>query len=138
VNLAVLTGPWAVLLVLAAFRLTRLWVDDTLPPLPRMRSAITEWANSRWDDAEDVAQLRDQVEAPPGSTPRLDALRARHMESGNQPAVTYLVTCYWCAGFWIALALVLVAVLVPVAVWAIPVAALALSAITGLLAQFTD
>jgi len=137
VNLAVLTGPWAVLLALAAFRLTRLWVDDTLPPLPRIRKAVDDWAIARWDRAEHAALARDRVEFDSG-TPRLRKLRERHMESGNQPPITYLVTCYWCAGFWIGLAVVLVAVLVPVAVWAVPVAALALSAITGLLAQFTD
>lgn len=136
-NLAVLTGPWAVLLALAAFRLTRLGVDDTLPPLPRIRKAIDEWAVARWNRAEQAALARDRVEFDSG-TPRLRKLRERHMESGNQPPITYLVTCYWCAGFWISLAVVLVAVFVPVAVWAIPVAALALSALVGLLAQFTD
>lgn len=115
---------WFVVVALAAYRLTRLWVEDSLPPLPRVRAAIDRWAQDRWD-AKVYADER----------PRDSHLR--HLYGQDAP-LSALVSCYWCSGFWFALGCVLVATLVPLQVWALPFLALALSAVTGLLSRITD
>lgn len=40
---------WLLVHALAAYRLTRLWTRDSLPPLPRMREAVYQrWGNRPW------------------------------------------------------------------------------------------
>lgn len=135
-NPEILAGPWAPVLALASYRLTRLWLDDMLPPLPRVRawvqSRATRWSRmyrvQRWPKpTTDAERERESAE--------LDRVEPLLELYAGQPALSLLATCYWCSGFWIALAVVLVAVLAPVAWWAVPMAALALSATTGLLSK---
>lgn len=157
-NLAWIATPWALVVALAAFRLSRLWIDDMIPPLPRIRQRITDWASDRdaarlnhamAADREDPVHQAEMDEAgrralaggynavyQPG--PREEAELARMRTYGGQPVATYLVTCYWCAGFWISLAVVLIAVFIPLAVWALPFTVLAVSAVVGLIAQAAE
>lgn len=140
---------------LVAYRLTRLWVDDMLPPLPRVRDAINDWAYGR-----DAARLTAAIQADrrdPAWQAEADeagkrALRGgytastvigtheqaeinRQQRNGGMPILAYLTTCYWCSGFWIALAVVLAASLIPATAWLLLAAPLALSATTGLISS---
>lgn len=144
-----------VLVALAAYRLTRLWVDDKLPPLPWFRSVVTDWANGRAEhriwfareaDREDPehqaevdragkAALRGGYRASRVIGPREQAENARQGRYDGQPLPLFLINCYWCSGFWIGLALLLGCALLPTSVWILPVTALALSATTGLLSN---
>jgi hypothetical protein len=138
VTLAWLSNPMLVILnALAAFRLTVLWVNDMLPPLPRIRSAIMFWATEREAAQEKAALEADRAEQV-GGTPRLRAPRARQELYGNQPIITYLVTCFWCSGYWISLGVFLAACLTPLTVWAFLAVPLALSAVVGLLSRLAD
>lgn len=157
-NLAWIASPWALVVALAAYRLSRLWIDDMIPPLPRIREALLDRAADRDADRVDAAKADDRADphhvaamneagrrALAGGYnttrligPREEAELARQRTYGGQPVASYLVTCYWCAGFWISLAVVLVAAFVPLAVWALPMSVLAVSAITGLIAQAAE
>jgi hypothetical protein len=126
---------WLAVNALMAFRLTRLWVADMLPPLPRLRAAVKRRAYSRWDrEAEAAAEL--DTYRPLGAEPlHVRAFERKSQLAGGQPAITYLVTCYWCSGYWWSLLVFLGAAVVPTAVWAFLAVPLAFSAVTGLLAQ---
>lgn len=117
------TSPlWLVVNALVAFRLTRLWVSDMLPPLPRVRDAVERWALSRWPATGAIGN----PEAP-----------AEHQATeriyGGTPPLAYLVNCAWCSGYWVSLAVFLVATLLPAAVWVFLAVPLAFSAVVGLL-----
>lgn len=113
------TSPlWLAINALAAYRLTRLWVTDMLPPLPRVRRAVEAWAHQRWE----TRGLTDNYEH--GSV---------WMVYAGMPPLAYLVTCAWCSGYWISLAVFLFATLFPTAVWAFLAVPLAFSAVVGLL-----
>lgn len=154
-NLAWISPLHLAVLVLASYRVTRLWIDDTLPPLPQLRAAVHAWGAGRlaarlnaaiqadrrdpkWIAESDEAgkrAFRGGYQAPIVMGDREHAERLRQDLHGGEHPVTSLVGCYWCVGFWVALLAVLLASLLPVAVW-LPVAAvLALSATTGLLSQ---
>lgn len=157
-NLAWTATPWALVVALAAYRLSRLWIDDMIPPLPRIRKALLDRAeqadrarlsDARYQDSEDPAHRAELDEAGRRALaggynatrlvgPREEAELERQRTNGGQPISTYLVTCYWCAGFWISLAVVLIAVFVPLAVWALPFTVLAVSAVVGLIAQAAE
>lgn len=51
-SLAWAASPLALIIqVLAAYRLTRLWTRDTLPPLPRLRDTVTaRWGDRAWSE----------------------------------------------------------------------------------------
>jgi hypothetical protein len=55
VTLSWVSSPiWTLIYALAAFRLTRLWTRDTLPPLPRMREAVqSRWGDRAWAELFD-------------------------------------------------------------------------------------
>jgi hypothetical protein len=48
VNLNWVGSVWLAVHALAAYRLTRLWTKDELPPLPAMRHHVTERWGNRW------------------------------------------------------------------------------------------
>lgn len=114
------------ILALAAYRTTWAWVKGMLPPLPWLRTKLMEAVERR---------LTKRHLEPDGSMSsegnrRVHASLAR---TGGQPTWSYLLTCFSCAGFWVGLGWVLAASLLPRPVWLIPAAALALSAVAGLL-----
>lgn len=138
-NLAWIHDPLLLIIAaLAAFRLTRLWVDDMLPPLPAIRAAIRSWAFIRYDQAEADALEADRADPETIGTPRLNRWRTRATTNGGQPAVVYLVDCYWCAGFWISVGVFVAASLIPTVAWTLLAVPLALSAITGLIADRSE
>lgn len=107
---------WLVINALMAFRLTRLWVDDELPPLPVFR----RWARHRLDLASSRSSKRTE-----------------HISLYGGHPLENLIGCTWCAGYWISLAVFLAASLIPLTVWAFLAVPLALSAVVGLLAART-
>lgn len=134
---------WLIINALAAYRLTRLWVSDAIPPLPRLRLWIEDRASDLWGpNRRKAASLqKDPVgryEEYPGGSDQREADEKTRRLYDHTPPLAYLVTCYWCSGFWISLFVVLLASLLPPVVWAIPAAALAFSAVVGLLASITD
>lgn len=122
-----ITSPlWLIINALAAYRLTRLWVADMLPPLPRIRDAVETRAHQSWDY---------QGIGPDTGDPKRE--RTWHVYGGTPP-LAYLVTCAWCSGYWISLAVFLAASLIPSTVWAFLAVPLAFSAVVGLLHQATE
>lgn len=118
-SLAWTTSPlWLIVNALVAYRLTRLWTEDSLPPLPRLRWRIRHHLEVR-------LSRRDQ-------DTREDWIRYY----GGHP-LEPLLDCAWCAGFWISLAVFLAASLIPLTIWAFLAVPLALSAVVGLLAVHT-
>lgn len=154
-----LTNPaWLLVNALVAFRLTRLVVDDKVPPLPRLRKLLETWGERRFevamfeardDDSRDKVVIAAQDEAKELARrisanatrvvgPREAKVRDRQaLTEGTHPLV-YLVDCYWCAGFWISVATVAGASLLPATAWALIAAPLALSAIVGLAARLSS
>jgi hypothetical protein len=137
VNLAWLESPVLLFVaMLAAYRLTRLWTVDTLPPLPRVRAAIEHWAHQRWQPAVRLEYHRRGLYA---QSPEEMAADQRTVDLYNgEPPLTKLVTCPWCSGFWISAGVVLAASLLPAWLWWPLAATLALSAVTGLIAARDD
>lgn len=91
---------------LAAYRLTRVWTRDQVPPMP----AIRRWLGTKLDAYED----------------------AHH---GKPHPLQPLTDCPWCVGFWAALGVVALATLPTRRAWTPLAAALAASAITGHLSE---
>lgn len=87
-----------VILALAAYRIARLVIEDTVTE--RLREAV--W--SRYNSSHGIG---------------------------------YLITCYWCVGFWVASLLVLLFIIVPVPTMAASLV-LALSALAGIIAARLD
>lgn len=137
-TLAWVLNPMLVIInAMAAFRLTVLWVNGMLPPLPRIRNAIDSWAIEREAGQELAALEADRADGTTG-TPRLRRLRARQELYGGQPVITHLITCYGCSGYWISLGVFLAASLIPITVWAFVAVPLALSAVVDLLSRLAD
>lgn len=119
-NLAWTSSPvWLIINTLVAYRLTRLWIDDAVPPLPWLREKINDRLNRPALDKST-------------SQADLDAWTAKVARYGRHP-LEYLMTCYWCAGFHISIAVVIAASLIPFTVWAFLALPFALSAVVGLL-----
>lgn len=127
-----MTFEWArepgylVLLALAVYRTTWAWLKAMLPPLP--------WVRTKLKGVIERRNIAPYLEAD-GS---MSTEQARHWSAyinrtGGQPTLSYLVTCFSCAGFWVGAGWVLAASLLPRPVWLIPAGALALSAVAGLL-----
>lgn len=113
-----------VVYALAAYRMTRLWIDDQLPPLPRLRTAIeTKLIDRR------KRQLHRRARRGEALT-QADLMR--------RPALLSLLDCYWCAGFWVSAAAVAIAS-TPAEPFVRPVAvALAFSAVVAIVATKID
>lgn len=119
-NLAWTSSPvWLVINALVAYRLTRLWIDDAVPPLPWLRQKINNWINRPVIDKN-------------ASQEDTEAWTAKVIRYGQHP-LDYLMTCYWCAGFWISTAVVFAASLIPSTAWTLLALPFALSAVVGLL-----
>lgn len=113
------TDPaWLLINTLCAYRLTRLWVHDTLPPLPRLRA---------WVEARAWKRHTTKTGDDTGTVPFY-----------GQPPAVYLVSCAWCAGFWIAAATTAAATLTPTPIWAWIAVPLAISAVVGILDHATN
>ncbi len=127
-NLAWTHSPlWVIINSLVAFRLTRLLIDDMLPPFPYLRDKLVRWADQRYRSrlwGADRTLTEDQANAKLALT-------------GGQHPLAYLVNCYWCAGFWISLAVVFAASLTPAAAWSVLALPFALSAVVGLFAHLS-
>lgn len=53
-SLAWVSSVWLLVHALAAYRLTRLWTRDSLPPLPRFRQYVLDrWGNKAWAELVD-------------------------------------------------------------------------------------
>ena len=119
-NLAWTSDPvWLVINALVAYRLTRLWVDDMVPPLPRWREKIEDWANRAITNPDSSAEETEKWSA--------------QVALYGQPVVLYLVKCYWCVGFWMSILVTLAASLIPSTAWALLALPFALSAVVGLI-----
>lgn len=90
----------------AAYRLTRLWLKDDLPPLPAVRAAIATKA-ARYEDAH----------------------------NGAEHPLLPLSYCWWCSGFWISLGVVVLASSPLAPLWRPLAHALAFSTTTGLISR---
>ena len=120
VNLTWIGSPvWLVVNALVAYRLTRLWIQDMVPPLPWLRDKIKTWAHRDFNNST-------------SENPTIDRWTAQ-VERYGQPPILYLVDCYWCAGYWISLLTFLAASIIPATAWTIFALPLALSAVVGLL-----
>jgi hypothetical protein len=127
VTLEWVTNPlWLIINALAAYRLTRLWVADMLPPMPGLRDLIQNNAHRNWDVKGIEPDSADPEKA------------RKWIVYGGTPPLAYLVTCAWCSGYWISLAVFLAASLIPTTVWAFLAVPLAFSAVVGLLHQATE
>lgn len=127
-DLTWISTPWALVVVLAAFRLTHLWITDELPPLPVWRKRLTRRIDQHWRTKVLEARRRDAI----------DTYDQHDLEEYSQPPLAFLLNCYWCVGFWVSLACALAASFLPLAVWGLPFAVLALSALVGFLSRMTD
>jgi hypothetical protein len=125
VNLTWATDPvWLIINALVAYRLTRLWVSDELPPLPSLRRKLDAWANQRW-----LTKTHPKL----ATTQEWDEIEELKRAYHDDAPVKRLWDCYWCAGFWISTGTILAASLIPFAVWQFIALPFALSAIVGLL-----
>lgn len=93
-------GPWvALVLVLAAFRVTRLIGWDTLPFLERARAWATGEERRYVGDVNAMNNLTgDQL----------------HVETTHRrPSIAKLLECPWCLGFWVSILVYLAWVFAP-------------------------
>jgi hypothetical protein len=93
----------------AASRLTRLWLRDDLPPLPKVRAAIATRA-AAYEEAHE----------------------------GRPHPLMPLTYCAWCSGFWIGAAVIALASSPLAPLWRPVALALAYSATTGLADQHAE
>ncbi len=114
----------AVLISLATFRLTRLIIKDSFPPIKTPRDAVLNWLDpdDEWK-IEWLARHGTGLEPPDG---HLGALGR---------SLAYLITCPWCMSVWVGGGLTYVVTLytsvpLPYLVWA------SACAVTGLLSLF--
>lgn len=92
--------PWEfVLLGLLVYRISRLIVADSFPPVARFR----KWFKYHWPDAGDLVHRHPkrgfvQPVSPQGTDPR-DIERWRVIEGTS---LGYLISCMYCTPFWVA------------------------------------
>lgn len=120
---------WLIVDVLAAWRVTRLITTDTFPPVKTVR----DWLLRRWPSPDAEYPVHEVIEDDDG--PRLSTGVPVMPVDGRWLAVTPhwfgdLITCPWCAGMWVSLAVIAVT---PGVVWPIPglLLALATSVLVG-------
>ncbi len=93
--------PWtAILLGLAVYRVSRLIVVDSFPPVAALRKKF----KYHWPDAGDVVTRPPkrgfaQPSAPQGTDPR-EVENWRVIEGTS---LGYLISCMYCTPFWVAL-----------------------------------
>lgn len=109
---------------LAAYRLTKLVVDDDITAEPR--DAVVRSAYESAGRADQHRQRHPEVDSYPGAW--ADSVA----NDPDPPKIATLVTCPWCSGMWVALGVVIARRIVPRA-WSGLAKVLAFSAITGLL-----
>lgn len=119
-----------VVAVLAAWRVTRLITTDGFPPV----KAVRDWLLRRWP-SEDSEYPDHEVEVDGDGVARLRTGLAVVDVDGHWLAVRAhwlgdLITCPWCAGMWVSLAVV---AFTPGVVWPLPglLVALGCSAVVG-------
>lgn len=109
--------------VLATYRVTKLVVDDQLTA--EWRDKLIEAA---YVDAGKCEQAKGVMDDNPGAW-------ADHVaQDPDPPKLAYLVTCPWCSGMYVSLAVVAARRIAPRA-WSSLARALALSAAAGLIAE---
>jgi hypothetical protein len=114
-----------VLDALASYRLTRFVTADVL----------TQDARDQWILATYVAAGRNEwAHAQIGDDPAPGAWQALVESDDRAPKLAVLVTCRWCAGFWISASIVLVRAIAP-RLWRPLARALAFSAGAALLSR---
>lgn len=117
-QLAWVSSPLFLVYALATFRITRLWLTDSLPPLPHVRTRLRMWLGKRRARA-----LHTETQAS----------KRTAMELAREHHLVKLLTCAWCVGFWVSAVAVIVAS-TPAEPYLRPVAVvLAFSAVVGLL-----
>lgn len=107
---------------LAAYRLTKLVVDDQLTA--EARDAVIEAAYARAGRREEVTQ---------GYAGRHDWAEIVANDD-DPPKLAFLVSCPWCAGMWVSLGVVVLDAVAP-GPWRHMRRALAMSAAAGLIAE---
>lgn len=126
-NLAWTRDPITLLLtLLTAYRLTRLWISDTLPPLPRLRRFLYQKLENRW------ARLTNEGGSDDRSWSDKYYPYGKEINSITGP-LSYLLDCYWCSGFWISLATVAAASFTHPTIWMVFTLPFAFSAVIGLI-----
>lgn len=111
--------------VLAATRITRLVVEDTFPPVKALRDRIV--ANHSHERSTFQKVLDDD-----GTTNVVQI--GHHTEYDS---VAELITCPWCAGFWVCMLVVLARRVAP-GLWAPLAKAFAFSMVAGLIESKVD
>lgn len=90
-----------VILALAVYRLTRLVTTDTFPPI----QALRDWVLSRWP-TDDTDFTEEAVHATETGWETSGGAEVFYLDGTFRPTRpsrwAELVTCAWCAGFWIA------------------------------------
>lgn len=112
-------SPWLiyVLIILVTFRVTRMIIEDTFPPIGVPRRRLMNW----WDPTNDPS-------APLAAQPHWGAFGR---------SLRYLFSCPWCMSVWVGAAVVwiftlYVSVPLPYAAWIVAAAG------TGLIATAED
>lgn len=117
----------------ATYRLTKLVTHDTLTV--EARDAVVRWAYGRsgLNPAElDQPALIDGIDLDRPGAWSEDVVQLD--PSGRPPKLATLVTCSWCAGFWVALGVAVARRLAPRS-WAFAAEVLALAAAAGLASE---
>jgi hypothetical protein len=121
---------------LAAYRLTRLIVEDDFPPVAWLRE---KWLG-RWPASDTVFDPSVVVETGDGEgrAGRVDVVWVPALGDwvARQPhPLGELIACYWCLGFWVATVCTLLVLAVPGAGMVV-LAPFAVSTVVGALARW--
>lgn len=115
---------------LAVLRITRSVTTDSFPFGP-LRLRIGDWANDRWPALQRVAGAGKIVHPAPS-----DADRRKVTAYDGVAPLAYLLICPWCVSVYVS---VFVGALASTGPWWLWIATpLALSAVTGILADLTN
>jgi hypothetical protein len=86
-----------VVLILAVFRISRLVIEDTIT------QPVRDWLLGRWPGRHVEYDPGDQVR---GGTVSIGGELYAAEPTWVGDRIAKLISCYWCTGFWVALALV--------------------------------
>lgn len=116
----IIVGWPLLILALAVYRVTRLIVVDSFPPVAWVRE---KWLN-RWPMVGETVKYpsRRLIEKHQDGKIELIHLGNNVYEVKKGTTLGYLISCVWCSGFWVALAFVL-------AYWAWPVVTLQVASV---------